>query len=100
MKLCAVLCIWGTKTQWMIPGCEMDVGLAGGSVKVGVDELLVEGNVGGGRVGCVFLIRERSNLIGADGWIDRGLNGNGSGEGEHEGRWIGEIVGENEGCLG
>ena len=65
-----------------------------------MDELLVERDVGWGRVWSGFLIRERSNLIGADGRIDRGLNGDGSGEGEHEGRWIGEIVGENDGCLG
>ena len=56
--------------------------------------------LGGGRVGCVFLIRERRNRIGANGGIDRGLNRNGSGERKHEGRWIGEIVGEDESSLG
>ncbi len=65
-----------------------------------MDELLVERNVGWGRVWCGFLIRERSNLIGANGGIDRGLNGDRSGERKHEGRWIGEIVGKNESGLG
>ena len=65
-----------------------------------MDELLVEGNVGGGRVGCVFLIRERSNLICANGGIDRGLNGNRSGEREREGGWIGEIVGKDKSGWG
>ena len=58
-------------------------------MKVGVDKLLVEKNVGGSRVGCVFLVRESGNLIGVNGGINRGLNGNRSGERKHEGRWIG-----------
>ena len=42
---------------------------------------------------------EGSDLIGANGGVDGGLNGNGSGEWEHERGWVGEIVGESEYCL-
>ena len=69
-------------------------------MKVGVDKLLVEKNVGGSGVGCVFLVRESGNLIGVNGGINRGLNGDRSGERKHEGRWIGEIVGKDECGLG
>ena len=82
------------------PGCELDVGFASDGVKVGVDKLLIEGDIGWGRVDCGLLVGKRSNFIGTDCGIDRGLNGDGSGERKHEGGWGGEIVGENNGCLG
>ena len=78
----------------------MNVGHASYCVKVGVDHVLVERDVGWGGAGRGLASGECSNFIGADGGIDRGLNRNGSGEGEHEGGWISEIVDESSGCLG
>ena len=68
-------------------------------MKVGVDHLFVEGNAGRRRGRGRLMSGECSDFIGADGGVDRRLDGNGSGEGKHERRWISEVVDKRSGCL-
>ena len=69
-------------------------------MEIGVNKLLVEGNVWRRGVRGDPWIGKCCNFIGADGGIDGGLDREWSGEREHKGGWIGEVVDKEKVILG